>query len=145
MEWPRRRYGTVMQQLGGFRGIKNCIGLQFFVIFCFCCIFIKKKSLYGSVMAKPWKTRWSFILLETRTGLQDFHIRRYFMMASKNKIAIRRFLAFGIDWLVIAIWAGTIFGIVMLSFSGQPPGPSGPWRSQAVGIHFEKDGPFLAR
>jgi uncharacterized RDD family membrane protein YckC len=56
------------------------------------------------------------------------------MMASKNKIAIRRFLAFGIDWLVIAIWAGTIFGIVMLSFSGQPPGPSGPWRSQAVGF-----------
>lgn len=56
------------------------------------------------------------------------------MMASKNKIAIRRFLAFGIDWLIIAIWAGILFGIVMLGFSGEPPSPSGPWRSQAIGF-----------
>lgn len=56
------------------------------------------------------------------------------MAVSKNKVAIRRFLAFGIDWLVMAVWAGIIFGIVMLGFSGQPPRLSGPWHSQAVGF-----------
>ena len=52
----------------------------------------------------------------------------------QKHIAFRRFLAFGIDWLVMAAWAGLLFGIVMLSFSGQPPKPSGPWRMQAVGF-----------
>jgi len=56
------------------------------------------------------------------------------MISAKKQIAIRRFLAFGIDWLVIVVWAGVLFGIVMLSFSGQPPSPSGPWIGQAVGF-----------
>jgi uncharacterized RDD family membrane protein YckC len=56
------------------------------------------------------------------------------MDTSKSKIAIRRFLAFGIDWLFMAIWAGIVFGLVMLIFSGQPPRPSGPWSGQAVGF-----------
>lgn len=56
------------------------------------------------------------------------------MISSQKKIAFRRFLAFGIDWLVIVIWAGVLFGVVMLSYSGKPPGPSGPWRAQGVGF-----------
>ena len=56
------------------------------------------------------------------------------MKSVKRHIAFYRFLAFGIDWLVIVLWAGILFGIVMLSFSGQPPGPSGPWRAQAIGF-----------
>jgi uncharacterized RDD family membrane protein YckC len=56
------------------------------------------------------------------------------MMTSSHKIAFRRYVAFGIDWFVIAIWAGLLYGIVMLSFSGQPPSPSGPWAGQALGF-----------
>ena len=56
------------------------------------------------------------------------------MKFSQKQIAFHRFLAFGIDWLVIVVWAGLLFGIVMLGFSGQPPSPSGPWRMQAIGF-----------
>jgi uncharacterized RDD family membrane protein YckC len=56
------------------------------------------------------------------------------MIMPQKHIAFRRYLAFGIDWLVIVVWAGVVFGIVMLSFSGQPPSPSGPWIGQAVGF-----------
>ena len=56
------------------------------------------------------------------------------MSLSQKQIAIRRFLAFGIDWLVFAVWAGILFGTVMILYSGNPPGPSGPWRSQAIGF-----------
>ena len=56
------------------------------------------------------------------------------MITSKKHIAFRRFLAFGIDWLVIVVWAGALFGIVMLGYSGQPPSPSGPWIGQAIGF-----------
>jgi uncharacterized RDD family membrane protein YckC len=55
-------------------------------------------------------------------------------MTSSHKIAFLRYLAFGIDWLVIAVWAGVLYAIVMLSFSGQPPSPSGPWAGQALGF-----------
>jgi uncharacterized RDD family membrane protein YckC len=56
------------------------------------------------------------------------------MITPLKRIAFRRFLAFGVDWLVIMVWAGIVFGIVMLSYSGQPPTPSGPWIGQAVGF-----------
>lgn len=56
------------------------------------------------------------------------------MTTRQKQIALRRFLAFGIDWLVIAIWGGVLFGIVMLIFSGNPPNPSGPWKAQAIGF-----------
>jgi uncharacterized RDD family membrane protein YckC len=52
----------------------------------------------------------------------------------QKHIAFRRFIAFGIDWLVIIVWAGVVFGIVMLGYSGQPPTPSGPWIGEAVGF-----------
>lgn len=56
-------------------------------------------------------------------------------MATANKsIALRRLLAFGVDWLVIALWAGLLFAAVMIAFSGQPPRPSGPWQSQIIGF-----------
>lgn len=56
------------------------------------------------------------------------------MLTLQKNIAFRRLLAFGIDWLVIVVWASVVFGIVMLSYSGQPPTPSGPWIGQAVGF-----------
>ena len=56
------------------------------------------------------------------------------MVTSQKRIAFRRFSAFGIDWLVIMVWAGVLFGIVMLSYSGKPPTPPGPWIGQAVGF-----------
>lgn len=56
------------------------------------------------------------------------------MSTGQKQIALRRFLAFGIDWLVIVIWGSILFGIVMLIFSGNPPKPSGPWKAQAIGF-----------
>lgn len=56
------------------------------------------------------------------------------MATMGRSIAIRRFLAFGVDWLVIALWAGLLFAAVMIIFSGQPPRPSGPWHSQIIGF-----------
>lgn len=54
--------------------------------------------------------------------------------ASKLALAGRRIAAFALDWLVIAAWAGLLFGAVMLAFDGRPPSPGGPWRSQAIGL-----------
>ena len=56
------------------------------------------------------------------------------MAASERNIHVRRLLAFGVDWLVIVVWAGVLFGVVMTVFSGHPPRPSGPWQSQAIGF-----------
>ena len=49
-------------------------------------------------------------------------------------MAIRRLLAFVVDWLVIVVWAGVLFGVVMLVSSGHPPQPSEPWQSQMIGV-----------
>mgnify|MGYP006288710483 CR=1 FL=1 len=46
----------------------------------------------------------------------------------------RRFIAFALDWFVIAAWGALLFGIVMLVSNGDPQGFSGPWMSQAVGF-----------
>ena len=56
------------------------------------------------------------------------------MVTSKAQIAIRRFLAFFIDWLLIAAWGGALFGMVMLINAGQVPEPSGPRQSQLIGF-----------
>ena len=56
------------------------------------------------------------------------------MKSLRKRIAFHRFLSFAIDWLVIVVWAGILFGTVMLIYSGEPPRPSGPWRAQAVGF-----------
>lgn len=40
------------------------------------------------------------------------------------------------DWLVILVWAGLIFGVVMAVTAGKPERPSSPWISQAMGFVF---------
>ena len=49
-------------------------------------------------------------------------------------IALRRLLAFAVDWLLVLVWAGVLFGTVMAVWSGRPPRPGGPWSAQAVGL-----------
>jgi uncharacterized RDD family membrane protein YckC len=48
--------------------------------------------------------------------------------------ALRRIGAFCIDWLVIALWGGLLFGIVMLASGGNPRPPAGPWAGQLLGL-----------
>lgn len=48
------------------------------------------------------------------------------------RIAGRRLLAFCIDWLVLAVWAGIIFGITMAVYAGSPPRVAGPWHLQIL-------------
>jgi uncharacterized RDD family membrane protein YckC len=49
-------------------------------------------------------------------------------------MALRRALAFAVDWLVILLWGGVVFGAVMVATGGSPPRPSGPWQAQALGF-----------
>ena len=49
-------------------------------------------------------------------------------------IVYRRLLAFAVDWGVFLLWAGLIFGSVMLATDGNPPRPEGPWKAQAIGF-----------
>jgi len=43
-------------------------------------------------------------------------------------------LAFAIDWLVVVLWGGVLFGAVMVATGGHPPRPTSPWTAQAVGF-----------
>lgn len=52
----------------------------------------------------------------------------------KGFIALRRVLAFMVDWLIIALWAGLLFGVVMTTTGGHPPQPDNPWIAQGLGI-----------
>ncbi len=49
-------------------------------------------------------------------------------------IAFKRLLAFAVDWLLIALWGGLVFGVVMLATGGNFPRPGGPWMAQAIGF-----------
>jgi uncharacterized RDD family membrane protein YckC len=49
-------------------------------------------------------------------------------------IAGRRLLAFAVDWLVVALWGGVLFGAVMMATSGHPPRPENPWKAQMIGL-----------
>lgn len=49
-------------------------------------------------------------------------------------IALRRVLAFAVDWLVVALWAGALFGIVMLAGGSEPPRPADAWTAQMIGF-----------
>lgn len=51
-------------------------------------------------------------------------------------LAVRRVLAFGVDWLLIGAWGTVVFGAVMMTFDGQPPRPTGPWQLQGLGALF---------
>lgn len=49
-------------------------------------------------------------------------------------MAVRRLSAFALDWLVVALWGGVLFGVVMLATGGEPGRPGSPWSAQAVGV-----------
>ena len=49
-----------------------------------------------------------------------------------RSLPLLRLTAFALDWLVLALWGGIAFGIVMFSTHGNPPGFSNPWQGQAV-------------
>ncbi len=55
-------------------------------------------------------------------------------MKKEQAIAVRRLLAFAVDWLVVVLWGGVLFGIVMIATSGNPPQPENPWHAQAIGL-----------
>ena len=55
-------------------------------------------------------------------------------MKKERAIAIRRVLAFAMDWLVVALWGGVLFGAVMIATNGNPPQPENPWQAQAIGF-----------
>lgn len=47
---------------------------------------------------------------------------------------MRRLLAFGIDWVVILLWAALLFAVVMIGSYHLAQNPGGPWRTQAIGF-----------
>ena len=55
-------------------------------------------------------------------------------MINARANAFRRLLAFAIDWLIFLLWAGLIFGIVMLATGGEPSRPENAWQAQAIGF-----------
>lgn len=55
-------------------------------------------------------------------------------MTNKQTIAVRRSLAFALDWLVVVLWGCMLFGGVMIAASGNPPRPENPWAAQAIGL-----------
>lgn len=55
-------------------------------------------------------------------------------MLKNQSIAIRRIIAFMVDWLVILVWGGILFGIAMVVTDGNPGRPKDPWFSQAIGF-----------
>ena len=55
-------------------------------------------------------------------------------MRREQRIAIRRVLAFAMDWLVMVLWGGVLFGTVMVVTGGNAPQPANPWMAQAIGF-----------
>ena len=55
-------------------------------------------------------------------------------MKKERAIAVRRLLAFAIDWLVVVLWGGVLLAAVMIATSGNPPRPDNPWKAQAIGF-----------
>ena len=54
---------------------------------------------------------------------------------NRNKVvALRRIMAFCVDWLIILAWAGLLFALVMIVSSGEPSRPLNPWVGQAIGF-----------
>jgi len=43
-------------------------------------------------------------------------------------------IAFSVDWLVVALWGGLTFGVVMLVSGGNPVKPAGPGIAQIAGF-----------
>lgn len=55
-------------------------------------------------------------------------------MKQERVVAVRRLLAFSVDWLLMVLWGGALFGAVMIATGGDPPRPDGPWRAQGIGF-----------
>jgi RDD family len=55
-------------------------------------------------------------------------------VTNTRTIAVRRSLAFALDWLVVVLWGGILFGAVMIATNGKPPRPENPWVAQAIGL-----------
>ena len=53
---------------------------------------------------------------------------------SHRALAVRRLLAFAVDWLVIAAWGALLFGVLMLVWNGHPPPPRNAWTAHARGL-----------
>ena len=54
-------------------------------------------------------------------------------MTEKRVIAVRRLLAFAVDWFVLVVlWGGLVFGAVMIATGGNPPQPASPWAAQGI-------------
>ena len=47
---------------------------------------------------------------------------------------MRRLAAFGVDWFVIALWGGVLFGAIMALNGGHGPNIHSPWIAQAIGF-----------
>ena len=55
-------------------------------------------------------------------------------MSDFRRTRFLRVLAYLVDWLLLVVWAGAVFGTVMLFSNGDPPRPSGPWHAQLIGF-----------
>jgi len=55
-------------------------------------------------------------------------------MKKDRAVALRRLLAFAVDWLVVVLWGGALFGGVMILTGGNPPRPENPWNAQGIGL-----------
>ena len=54
-------------------------------------------------------------------------------MTEERVIAVRRLLAFAVDWFVLVVlWGGLVFGAVMIATGGNPPQPASPWAAQGI-------------
>ena len=56
------------------------------------------------------------------------------MMSIAQRLAICRLSAFALDWLVVVLWGGVLFGAVMVATGGNPPPPTNPWMAQGIGF-----------
>ena len=55
-------------------------------------------------------------------------------MRKSQGTGFRRLIAFALDWLTIALWAGLLFGVTLLLSGGSPRGVSNPWTAPAIGF-----------
>jgi uncharacterized RDD family membrane protein YckC len=55
-------------------------------------------------------------------------------MRRERGVAVRRLLAFAMDWLVVVLWGGVLFSAVMVATGGNPPRPASPWKAQGIGF-----------
>ncbi|MBK8100448.1 MAG: RDD family protein [Planctomycetes bacterium] len=55
-------------------------------------------------------------------------------MTARFVRTVQRLAAFAVDWLVVVLWGGVLFGVVMIVTAGEPGRPRSPWTGQALGF-----------